>query len=170
MFDTYGPFPMERHDQHAFDELFKLIKAQREDLQYGIGVYIVAAKDSKGSLLPYYVGRTENEFGSRLVQHFRAQKFVPLFENGPISIFLLPRATPRGRIRKANEQIKHDGLKSIRQLEFTLIGACLKLNRALMNKQEARFHDSMHVAGFIDAGPTDRDFPAAQALSELLHT
>ena len=170
MFDTYGPFEMDKHDQPSFDVLFQRIQAENPELQHGIGVYIVAAKDASGSLLPWYVGRTWNEFGSRLVQHYRARKFAPLFEHGPVSFFLLPRATPKGRIRQGTEHIKRGGLKSINQLEFALIGTCLKLNPALMNKQEATFHDSMHVAGYQDAGPVDRTFPAAQALSKLLKT
>ena len=170
MFDTYGPFVLKAHDGDSLDELFLQIKAADPKLQYGIGVYIISAPDEKGVMIPWYVGRTWNEFGSRLVQHFKAEKFIGLFGHGPINLFLLPRATPKGKVKAATEKIRQGGLRSIRQLEFALIGTCLKLNPRLLNKQDATFHSSMHVAGYLDNGPEDRDFPAAQALSKLLKT
>ncbi len=95
MFDTYGPFVLERHEDDALEEMFSHIQADRSDLQYGIGVYIVAAPDKTGAMIPWYVGRTWNEFGSRIIQHYKAKRFVHLFEYGPINFFLLPSYSER---------------------------------------------------------------------------
>ncbi len=170
MFDTYGPFVLKAHDNDSLDELFAQIQDAEPKLQYGIGVYIVSAEDETGAMIPWYVGRTWNEFGSRIMQHYKANKFAPLFAHGAVNLFLLPRATPKGKVKSATDKVRRAGLKSIRQLEFALIGTCLKLNPSLLNKQEATFHSSMHVAGYIDNGAEDRNFPAAKALSKLLQT
>lgn len=171
MFDTYGPFVMKTHDKEGIDDLFVQIRTAESRLQNAIGIYVISAKSSKGVLLPWYVGRTWNEFGNRIVQHYKAKKFAWLIDEfGPITFFLLPRATPKGRVKSATEKVRLNGLKSIRELEFMLIGTCLKLNPELLNKQEATFFNSLHVAGYIDNGPSDRNFPAAKALSKLLKT
>ena len=170
MFDTYGPFVLKAHDDDSLDDLFAQIQKAEPRLQYGIGVYIVSAKGETGAMIPWYVGRTWNEFGRRIIRHYKDKKFVKLFAHGPVNLFLLPRSTRKGKVKATTEKVRRDGLKSIRQLEFALIGTCLKLNPALLNKQESTFHNSMHVAGYIDKGPKDRNFPAAKALSKLLRT
>jgi len=171
VFDTYGPFTMPTHDvrgiEHLFDEQIK--KDPTPDVHRGVGVYIVATENSEGVLIPRYVGRTNKEFGLRIMQHFKAAKFQKLAENGPLMFFFLARAKD-GRILKHGEAGGAENTKAINHLELLLIGTCLKLNRDLLNRQQTRFHQNFHVAGYLDNGPSERDFPAAHALSRLLKT
>ena len=166
MFDTYGPFVLQSHDKASLDDLFTQIKKANPTLKQAMGVYLVFGFDGTGSTIPWYVGRTR-EFEARIRRHFQKEKFSSLLAYGPIRFFLLPRATGRGKLLTATEKTPGNA-KEIRQLEFFLIGTCLKLNPALLNKQETEFFKRLHVAGYIDKGPEDRYFPAAKQLSKLL--
>ena len=151
--------------------MFLQIKNRNSELQRGVGIYVVAAKAASGDALPWYVGRTCNELGARIVQHYESNKFRKLLHQlGPLLFFLLPRATHRGHVIVPARKDRRDLVKPIRQLEFALIGTCLNLNPELLNKQEATFHKAMHVPGYIDDGASDRDFSDEQALSKLLKT
>lgn len=168
MFDTYGPFTLRMHDIGSIDALFQEIATDpTADIEHGKGVYIVAASNADGVVVPWYVGRTFRQFGSRLKEHFEGYRFVELAGYGEVMFFFL--ALVRNGVivqRRPNENQKH----AIRYLELLLIGTSLKLNPQLLNKQQKRFHQDLHVAGYIDNGPAERDFPAAQALSKLLKT
>lgn len=170
MFDTYGPFTMPTHDQsgieHLFDEQIK--NDPTSDIDLGFGVYIVAAKTPEGELIPWYVGRTQKHFGKRIMQHYEHGKFRALAEQGPLYFFLLARARD-GRIQKSSEQQATRENRAVEYLELILIGTCLKRNAKLLNLQQKRFHERLHVAGYLDNGPAGRE-PAAQALSKLLKT
>jgi hypothetical protein len=167
MFDTYGPFLLKTHDSDALDELFRQIRRSNEELQYGIGVYLVFALDSSGEMKPWYVGRTWREFGWRILDHYKTGRFEHLADRGPITFFLLPRITRQGKIIRKSGEISQSMAKSIRYLELILIGTCLNLNPDILNIQEAGFHNSLNVPGYIDGGATERE-PAARTLSKLL--
>jgi len=169
MFDTYGPYLLKAHDDEALEYFFEQIKVDNPRLENAIGVYLVAARSSGRKWIPWYVGQTWNSFGTRIVQHYRDKKFAKLIDRfGTLQFFLLPRATQKGRVRWSSSRIKSDrGLKSIDQLEFALIGTCLKLNSHLLNKSESRFHKTFYVPGFIEPTPIKPE-PAARALSKLL--
>lgn len=137
-FSTYGPFVLEELASPGPEKLFDAIQAARPDLQlqYGIGVYIFASRNAVGHLIPWYVGKTKNEFGKRLIQHIRSGKFEELIsEVGQLSLFLIAHVTNSGKIRKATQRTKDSaGIKAINQLEFALIGSCLSMNPNLLNK------------------------------------
>jgi hypothetical protein len=169
MFDTYGPFTLTAHDGEALDDLFVQIRSKNKDLQYAIGVYVIAVASPAKHLVPCYVGQTWKEFGSRILQHYKSRKFLQLIKrSGPLYVFLIPRATSKRKVRKSTPAIrKSRGLKSIDWLELQLIDRCLKLNPQLMNVSENRFHKSLYVPGFRDEGDVSRE-PAAKALRKLL--
>lgn len=171
MFDTYGPFVLEEHSPLSLDDFFRQIKETNKDLQFAIGVYLITAKSADGGFLPWYVGQTWKEFGSRFLQHYKSGKLGELIRfHGPLNIFLIPRATGKGKVRKSTDAIKKArGLKSIDWLELQIIDRCLKLNPKLTNISENRFHRSLYVPGFRDDGSASRE-PAAKALAKVLKT
>jgi len=167
MFDTYGPFELASHDKNGIDGLYKQIQSdEAENLQFGIGIYIIAAKNDTGEPVPLYVGMTTREFGCRLVEHFEAGKFVELAENGPLQIHLIALAHD-GRIIVKGEATALQKLV-IEQLEQQLIDHCVKLNENLLNKKRWS-KNKPHVPGYNDNDGSQRD-EAARALAKLLKT
>jgi hypothetical protein len=170
MFDTYGPFTLDREGHHkdGIDRLYKegFRGDETENIENGIGVYIIASLNPDGQLIPKYVGRTEYEFGTRLKQHFDKGKFVDLVDNGPLTIFLIARAI-KGKIVTKDEATGQD-LLLIEQLEHDLIDHCVKLNKDLLNVHNRKKRE-VYVAGYRgdDASRRER---AAQALGKLLKT
>ena len=167
-FETYGPFALREWSNEARDELYADIEAAKEGLQDSIGVYIVACKQG-AKLLPWYVGKTHNGFGIRLKRHFFDGPFKTAYErNGNLSLFLIARASPNGRLkeRKKGQPVKQ--LKSIDQLEFALIGTCLVQDPELLNKQEKTFHQSIIVPGYLNS--PSREDKSAKSLAKLLGT
>ena len=168
MFDTYGPFTLEKHHKDGIDRLYKegFRGDETKNIENAIGVYIVASQDPDGKLIPQYVGRTEYEFGTRLKQHFDKGKFINLVDKGPIKIFLIARAID-GRIVTKDEATEND-VVLIQQLEHDLIGHCVKLNGDLLNIQNRKKRE-VYVAGYRgdDASKRER---AAQELGKLLNT
>jgi hypothetical protein len=170
MFDTWGPFTLKSHDKNGIDDLYLQIRScGTPNLEEGKGVYIVAVEDSIGQFLPRYVGKTVRQgFGTRLKQHFDHEKFAHLPADGAVSIFLIALAhSGIVNIGPVEDESKQEW--AITHLELSLISTCSKLNEDLENKHRYS-SDSLHVPGYIDEGPRDRDFPAAQALSKLLKT
>ncbi len=171
MFDTYGPFLLNSHDENEIDDLYKQIQADETGLQFAIGVYIVAACSNSDSPVPWYVGITIREFGERLIEHFKAGKFAELAAKGPLHIHLIAlRSKLSGKyVFVENGDATEEQKLIIEQLEQQLIDRCYTLNKDLLNKKRWS-PNQVHVPGFIDKGGSERDFPAAQALAKLLKT
>jgi len=171
MFNAYGPFVLEKEGHHkdGIDRLYEQFRKVdvTPSIQYGIGVYIVASKNGANEeLVPQYVGRTENEFGTRFKQHFDKGKFLDLAQNGELTIFLLARAN-KGHIVTKDEATEQDILL-IQQLEHDLIDHCVTLNADLLNIHNRKKRE-VYVAGYRGDNPAKRE-PAAEALGKLLHT
>ena len=86
-----------------------------------------------------------------------------------VSLLLIALAKNNGALRKAetNKAVQH---YAIHRLEESLIGACLAVNPKLSNVSSVRFYKDTHVPGYLNIVPQDKiDFPAADALAELLH-
>jgi hypothetical protein len=170
MFDTYGPFTLEKGEHHkeGIDRLYHegFRRDETENLESGIGVYIIASQGPDGELVPQYVGRTEYEFGTRFKQHFDKGKFMDLANEGSIKIFLIARAID-GRIVTKDEATERDVLL-VQQLEQDLIDHCVKLNKMLLNIRNRKKRE-VYVAGYRGDNPAKRH-PAAEALGKLLHT
>ncbi len=169
MFDTYGPFVLEKHNGDSIDDLYKQIQANADGkLQHAVGIYIIAANSNDGVLpLPWYVGMTSREFGRRLFEHFKGKKFVDLSEKGPLYVHLIA-LVEHGRVLHGGEVTERQYL-IIEQLEQQLIDQCIRRNKDLLNKKKWS-PSQIHVPGFIDKGGAERAFPAAQKLAELLGT
>ena len=168
-FTTYGPFQLKEMSKTGIDELYQDIKTINADLQFAVGVYVVAAKDAKGRLVPWYVGKTGKEFGARLRQHFDAEKFHALSsKSGSLFVFLLAHVTNSGKIKKVTDSAKRGlNLTAIDHLEFTLIGSCLLKNPDILNKSGKSFHASIYVPGYLNSPPDKRD-EAAQSFASML--
>ncbi len=165
MFDTYGPYTLNSPEWNDVDDFYKeLRRDETPNVENGIGIYIVFTENESGEVTPWYVGQTQRKFGSRLFEHFKNRKFVSLFKRGRVRLILIARAR-EGKIQqpKAGADKRY-----IDWLEVELIGHCLRLNSKLLNKRSAAFFRDLHVPGYKDKGGSERDFPAAQALSKLL--
>ncbi len=168
MFDTYGPFVLEKYDGISIDDFYRQIQNdEAKNLQSGVGIYIVGAKADGNSLLPWYVGMTSREFGSRLVEHLKGGKFAELAEKGPLYFYLIA-ISKDGRVSRRDEITEQQRL-IIEQIEQQLIDHCVRRNEHLLNKKKWS-PNQIHVPGFIDKGRVERAFPAAQKLAELLGT
>jgi len=167
MFDAYGPFELRTHDKDGIDNLYRQISDDgTHNLENGIGIYIIASQDPAGKSVPQYVGRTVDEFGTRLKQHFDKGKFVDLVSTGPLQVFLIARAI-KGQIVIKSEATGKDFLL-IEQLERDLIAHCVAQNKDLLNIR-SRTKQETYVAGFRGDDAAKRE-PAAQALAKLLGT
>ena len=167
MFDTYGPFILTSHDWADINDLYKQIQGDEAGLQDAIGIYLVAAESDCGYPIPWYVGITTREFGRRLVEHFKGEKFAELAAKGRLAIHFIA-------LRINNQFVMHDAVTEaqkliIEQLEQQLIDRCILLNQHLLNKKRWS-PKQIHVPGFIDKGSSERDFPSAKALARLLKT
>ena len=165
MFETYGPFSLPLHNWDEIDKLYVQIRAAEEDLQYAIGIYIVAAESDSGGPVPWYVGRTIREFGSRLFEHFASEKFSGLATKGSLRIHLIALKNKGNFVTRKDATEKQKVI--IIQQEQELICHCLALNSDLINKQRIS-RNQVWVPGFTDSGPAEGRSRAAQALAKLL--
>jgi hypothetical protein len=171
MFETYGPFPIEKdaHNKDGIDRLYHegFGRDVTKNIENGIGVYVVASENADGTLVPRYVGRTEDTFGGRLKRHFDKGKFFGLVGESRVQIFLIARAID-GCIVTKEEATEKDGLL-IQQLELDLIDHCAKLvDEKLLNVQNRKKRE-VYVAGYRGDSPSKRE-PAAKVLGIMLQT
>ncbi len=174
-FRTYGPFELPPQS----DGGRSLIDTWRNNrgLRSGIGVYIVAEK--RGSTyLPWYVGKSDRGFGSRLQNHSVFKSLPSHLTHKSVYIFLIARVTTKRHtiIRsKARYIERSDGdtrmerkkLRSVAHLEYELIGTCRVLNSELLNFQLKKFQEGLHVPGYIGDSQAQLDAPSL-ALSAML--
>jgi hypothetical protein len=92
-FSTYGPYPLKEWKVEAISDLLASADKDHPGLQNAIGIYAFAIRDSKGTLIPQYVGKTINGFRIRFYQHFKANRFAKLFtsKSKQVEVFLIPR-------------------------------------------------------------------------------
>jgi hypothetical protein len=132
------------------------------------GIYIICTRHGSAPLRPWYVGQTHRRFESRFLQHLRQGKFDLLGQkspNGPLQIFLIARRTSTSQPTKSARR----NSKAIREIEFALIGACLSVNKKLLNVSEANFFNGIHVPGFRGA-KRGRPEAAATKLANMLRS
>jgi hypothetical protein len=111
------------------------------------GIYIICTQHGSAPLKPWYVGQTHRRFESRFLRHLKEGKFDALTKispNGPLQIFLIARRTPTSKPTRSARR----NSKAIREIEFALIGACLSINKKLLNVSEATFFNGINVPGF----------------------
>jgi hypothetical protein len=169
-FQTYGPFPMQR--RHGVDiDALENFWAQ-DSLPGGLcddsGIYIICTQHGSAPLKPWYVGQTHRRYESRFLQHLRQGKFYELEKkspNGPLQIFLIARRTSTSKPTKSARR----NSKAIREIEFALIGACLSVNKKLLNVSEANFFNGIYVPGFRGA-KLGRPKSAATKLANMLRS
>ncbi|HEV2646484.1 MAG TPA: GIY-YIG nuclease family protein [Acidobacteriaceae bacterium] len=149
IFETFGPFELARRgglDSESLEDFWGQ-EGVPSGLRDECGIYIVCTRHGSSPLKPWYVGKTEGRFEKRFNSHLKSRKFDEIAKNspnGPLQIFLIARRTPKNRpVRYARRNTK-----AVKEIEFALIGACLPLNRDLLNIKEVDFFRKMHVPGF----------------------
>jgi hypothetical protein len=169
IFETYGPFELERRhgvDEDALDTFWG--EKVKPDLSNECGIYIICTQYGSAPLKPWYVGQTHRRYESRFRQHLRQGKFYELEKkspNGPLQIFLIARRTSTSKPTRSARR----NSKAIREIEFALIGACLSVNKKLLNVSEANFFNKIHVPGFRGA-KLGRPELAATKLASMLRS
>jgi hypothetical protein len=127
------------------------------------GVYIFAIKMGSKHL-PIYVGLSDHGFAPRLNNHKIYKKIAEVYPLRDIYLFLIARVTPRtGKfiLRKRNAEGKVIARRANRELEFLLIGSCLRKNPNLLNSQEKSFLRGLVVPGYhgspkdLTSGPVE---------------
>jgi hypothetical protein len=172
-FETFGPFALKTASgavlMDAVDEMFLEADLVKDGLSRAIGVYVVAKNIGKGALLPLYVGKTEAGFSKRFRAHVRGKKgFTKLDdagENGTLAVFLIGLVSLsdrfRGPVKGKNEVI------AVRYLEVMMIGACLRLNRNLLNTSLKTLYRSLRVPGYLDGQNPERNQSAKRFAAML---
>jgi len=172
-FETFGPFSLKTVDgavtKADLDEMWKDVDPNHKGLSNAIGIYLVARQNSNDDLVPVYVGMTEAGFSKRFIQHVRGKKgFVRLSDSkgeSSLQVFLIALMTPSDHFRKPVKG--SNKVLAIRHLETMLIGACLGLNKHLLNTSFKTLYRALSVPGYLDTGPKDRSESAKQ-LATLL--
>lgn len=175
-FSTFGPFVIDEWSTDGLEKFWADSDRIQEALGYStglrkaIGIYIVVVEDANGSLVPWYVGKTDNGFGIRFKQHRNATKVRSIFriKSKAVKVFLIARITSSGKLKKVTPRMKaSEGLKSIDKVEFALIGSCLAVNPKIINTREKIFHTLLHVPGYLNSDPKNYDEAALQLANML---
>ena len=170
-FATFGPFLLERKSGHVAESdlksLWGRVDADPHDgLTQAIGIYIFATANTSGSLVPWYVGKTDAGFKKRLDKHWKL--FATLAEKAPegdLRLFLIARITPTtAKFRKSGK----NKLASIDDLESMMIGSCLSKNPEVANEKKKAWHNGLYVPGYYGDEKTDKRDGAALALRSML--
>jgi hypothetical protein len=184
-FDTFGPLLLSRADQIVTaDELrtfSKALEGEKTGLSKAIGVYVFGLKDSKGEIVPWYVGKSDKGFSRRFDEHSKGrgenlyEKLAKRMPTGDLQVFLIARLTPSEKFMKAKTAKSKTGskrkrtkpVKSIDRLEFALIGTCLAKNQDLINRSQKTFHEDFHVPGYME-GNNPSESASATSLRRTL--
>lgn len=177
-FKTFGPFELPA--QPDGDRSFKHIWNEHRLLRYGIGIYIVAEK--RGSVFfPWYVGKSDRSFGSRLNSHSIFKSLPQELSAESIFIFLIARVTSHRQqiIRSKTKYVDQSGdeakrelkkLKAIARLEYELIGSCRIVNDGLLNFQLKKFQEGLRVPGYVGGSKDDMLDESDLALQKMLES
>jgi hypothetical protein len=127
-------------------------------------------------LVPIYVGKTDRGFAKRLHTHSIFKKIGEHYPDKDVHLFLIARVTPKSgkfitmkrRVTLAGERGGVKKSTANTELEFLLIGSCLRANPALLNTQEKSFLDGLQVPGYFgtEAIPTSA---SEKLFSEMLN-
>jgi hypothetical protein len=171
-FATYGPFPLElkngRLDASITIDLWKKLRTDQPGLENAIGIYILAIQQGKAAPKPWYVGKTDSGFKSRLTRrHKLFQSLSKAPSIGSVHIFFLARVTPKTKKFMKASDVRRKGLRSIDSLESMLIGSCLSQNENILNVKKMSLYKELHVPGYIN-DKSDVVGPSALALRKML--
>jgi hypothetical protein len=172
-FETFGPYSLKTVDGAVarvnLEDMWKAADPNETGLCDAVGIYLVARKNSKDNLIPVYVGMTEAGFRKRFKQHVHGKKgFVKISDSkgeSSLEVFFIALMTPSDHFRKPVKG--SNKVLAIRHLETMLIGACLRLNKHLLNTSYKALYRALNVPGYLDSGVQDRSKAAAQ-LAALL--
>jgi len=177
-FGAYGPFILgsqgKKVDADDLEKFWRdLARVKGTDgLRNAIGVYIAAIPiGASKQLRPVYIGKTDSGFKKRLSsRHSLFTLANETYTPRRLRIFFLARMkAEHGPFLRANKRPsghKRVGLKSIKELEFLLIGKCVGARFELLNTQEKNFHEGLKVAGvFGKTSAGDED--AAATVSQM---
>ena len=167
-YSTFGPFHLDRDEDDVSSDMLRHFWDQLEGthpkLQDAVGIYIFSVrKNGKGN--PWYVGQTSKlSFQKRLTQH--RLRFHDVLRkagrDGELEIFLLAAKVP------GSDRYRKPTTTSIQQnlwLESQMIGAALRVNKALVNANGKISHQ-MEVPGFLNTS-RESESSSAGALRSL---
>ena len=157
IYETYGPFPIERDGNKfrkaAFAKLWADLAEEHPHLHTAIGIYILAVRSKKGApLKPWYVGKTDKQsFKKRFDQQLaRFSDVLDLARNGTPCALLLARLTPN---RRGFMKARSKALASNDDLETMMIASCLRQNENLINASKIKHAKGLVVPGYMNNEP-----------------
>ncbi len=179
VFTTLGPYDLGPSTSEApFDRLSELWDSPRGKggpiPRLATGVYVLAVKD-RGKLMPVYVGKSDRGFAKRLHSHTIFSQVAKSYLGMTVYLFLLARVTPKKKsyvTMKKIERSDGEGFQVKRsrantELEFMLIGSCLRLNPELLNLQGKTFMEGLKVPGFLGR-PDSKETRSAIAFEAMM--
>jgi len=171
LFETYGPYRLERNDQGllaatAADRrsFWDSVDEETPELSYACGCYIFSIRAPRGSR-PWYVGKAEKStFRRECLTAHKINHFNQAIagRRGYPELTLLAQVTPRDKFRKPTNSKR----KAIRELETMLIGMGVSRNRDLLNIQKTKMLRELSVRGFLNTQRLATSGPA-KALRDL---
>jgi hypothetical protein len=167
-YEPYGPFKVPLEDgcvPKDLDRLWEEVDRRKIGLSDAVGCYILAVK--KGPIsIPSYVGKTVRlGFRKEAFQVHKRDHYSALgpLKNETVELYLIPRVTDTGKIRK-----KYDGKGTqdgkIKALEELLIGLAFAKNPDLRNVKSKK---QIQLPGIMNE-PQGRRSPEAEMLAALL--
>ncbi len=128
-YEVYGPFNIPIETKHAARRIGSpsdfWLKKEVADLKNRCGVYILGMRAGKG-IVPYYVGKTTNEFEKECFQSHKIEKYndaLAEYRKGRPVLFFIARPVKRGQVKK----------KEIAKIEDFLIQIASAKNNELLN-------------------------------------
>jgi hypothetical protein len=164
-FKTIGPLKLRRTagqvDRDCLVAFWKQVNSMEHGrLSKAVGVYVLATR--KGDVLtPWYVGKSDNGFKSRLSENHHAFQLIANSQpKGSLYLFLFAKVSPKKGVLAGPPKKKFlefgDDVKtrrkprrSINKLEFLLIHTCLLRNPNLVNEKEKKFYAGLVVPGYL---------------------
>ena len=164
IFETYGPFDLERDFSTGWRNRFwAAVEDSVEGLSNAIGCYAFCLTFGTKTL-PWYVGQTVNTngfqaevFADHKIAHYR--KILGAKPKQRASIFLFPLMTEEYSVSKNRAK----GSPAIDWLEKTLIGMALSKNPNLANIRDTRMLKNIYVNGILGTQWSGRRSAAASA-------
>ena len=177
-FETFGPFPLKREQDYAIStddikDFWDEVTEKEAGLESAIGVYIISVRHGTSSK-PWYVGKTDTGFRTRLVGHAASLRLFPGLNSrapkGHLEVLFIAQRTRDGKGFKSPRKSRRKSKKtknSIDFLENLLIGACFAQNKDLLNVQKMAKYRDVSVPGLMN-DPKGKPKHPAEYLRKLL--
>lgn len=169
-YGVFGPFDVPRHDDKCVPApkyrrvFWREVEKNDPGLPNARGCYIFGVRASKGAK-PWYVGQTKKSFQSECFESHKLLHYneaLAGYRKGTPVLLFLARQTPKGKFQKRFAASEAD------DLEYLLIGNCLRANQRLLNISRTSLFREAEIPGLLNS-PKGKPSKSAKFLSRLLN-